>query len=44
MCRGGCLRTTTLTPHHALQEAYTRVLMGNIDLSRLVFPSNTAGG
>ncbi|NWS15542.1 XPP2 aminopeptidase, partial [Pachyramphus minor] len=27
-----------------LQEAYTRVLMGNIDLSRLVFPSNTAGG
>lgn len=32
------------SPHHALQEAYTRVLMGNIDLSRLVFPSNTAGG
>ncbi|NWR37703.1 XPP2 aminopeptidase, partial [Tachuris rubrigastra] len=26
------------------KEAYTRVLMGNIDLSRLVFPSNTAGG
>ncbi|NXM86493.1 XPP2 aminopeptidase, partial [Oenanthe oenanthe] len=26
------------------QESYTRVLMGNIDLSRLVFPSNTAGG
>ncbi|NXO80513.1 XPP2 aminopeptidase, partial [Sitta europaea] len=25
------------------QEAYTRVLMGNIDLSRLVFPSHTAG-
>ncbi|XP_053846539.1 xaa-Pro aminopeptidase 2 isoform X3 [Vidua macroura] len=25
------------------KEAYTRVLMGNIDLSRLVFPSNTAG-
>ncbi|NWT45057.1 XPP2 aminopeptidase, partial [Chroicocephalus maculipennis] len=25
-------------------EAYTRVLMGNIDLSRLVFPPNTAGG
>ncbi|KFQ41132.1 Xaa-Pro aminopeptidase 2, partial [Mesitornis unicolor] len=26
------------------QEAYTRVLMGNIDLARLVFPPNTAGG
>ncbi|OXB57152.1 hypothetical protein ASZ78_000553 [Callipepla squamata] len=26
-----------------LCEAYTRVLMGNIDLSRLVFPPNTAG-
>ncbi|NXK12530.1 XPP2 aminopeptidase, partial [Herpetotheres cachinnans] len=26
------------------KEAYTRVLMGNIDLSRLVFPPNTAGG
>uniref|UniRef100_A0A8C3V619 Xaa-Pro aminopeptidase 2 n=1 Tax=Catharus ustulatus TaxID=91951 RepID=A0A8C3V619_CATUS len=40
----GCVGTTTLTlPCHALQEAYTRVLMGNIDLSRLVFPSNTAG-
>ncbi|NXQ34487.1 XPP2 aminopeptidase, partial [Alaudala cheleensis] len=26
------------------KEAYTRVLMGNIDLSRLIFPSNTAGG
>ncbi|XP_041340493.1 xaa-Pro aminopeptidase 2 [Pyrgilauda ruficollis] len=25
------------------KEAYTRVLMGNIDLSRLIFPSNTAG-
>ncbi|XP_069723513.1 xaa-Pro aminopeptidase 2 isoform X2 [Phaenicophaeus curvirostris] len=25
------------------KEAYTRVLMGNIDLSRLVFPANTAG-
>ncbi|XP_059715314.1 xaa-Pro aminopeptidase 2 [Haemorhous mexicanus] len=25
------------------KEAYTRVLMGNIDLARLVFPSNTAG-
>ncbi|NXH23010.1 XPP2 aminopeptidase, partial [Bucco capensis] len=25
------------------KEAYTRVLMGNIDLSRLVFPPNTAG-
>ncbi|NXK93697.1 XPP2 aminopeptidase, partial [Formicarius rufipectus] len=26
------------------KEAYTRVLMGSIDLSRLIFPSNTAGG
>ncbi|NXP74567.1 XPP2 aminopeptidase, partial [Ramphastos sulfuratus] len=26
------------------KEAYTRVLMGNIDLSRLVFPPSTAGG
>ncbi|NXS51044.1 XPP2 aminopeptidase, partial [Balaeniceps rex] len=26
------------------KEAYTRVLMGNIDLSRLIFPPNTAGG
>ncbi|NXF36540.1 XPP2 aminopeptidase, partial [Nyctibius bracteatus] len=26
------------------KEAYTRVLMGNIDLARLVFPPNTAGG
>ncbi|KGL82241.1 Xaa-Pro aminopeptidase 2, partial [Tinamus guttatus] len=25
------------------KEAYTRVLMGNIDLSRLVFPADTAG-
>ncbi|XP_061862958.1 xaa-Pro aminopeptidase 2 [Colius striatus] len=25
------------------KEAYTRVLMGNIDLARLVFPPNTAG-
>ncbi|NXP16283.1 XPP2 aminopeptidase, partial [Scytalopus superciliaris] len=25
------------------KEAYTRVLMGSIDLSRLVFPANTAG-
>nr|XP_025968699.1 xaa-Pro aminopeptidase 2 isoform X1 [Dromaius novaehollandiae] len=25
------------------KEAYTRVLMGNIDLSRLIFPTNTAG-
>ncbi|NXJ54708.1 XPP2 aminopeptidase, partial [Spizaetus tyrannus] len=25
------------------KEAYTRVLMGNIDLSRLIFPPNTAG-
>ncbi|NWW07736.1 XPP2 aminopeptidase, partial [Oreocharis arfaki] len=31
-------------PRHAPKEAYTRVLMGNIDLSRLVFPSSTAGG
>ncbi|NWS75270.1 XPP2 aminopeptidase, partial [Crotophaga sulcirostris] len=26
------------------KEAYTRVLMGNIDLSCLIFPPNTAGG
>ncbi|NWI09872.1 XPP2 aminopeptidase, partial [Crypturellus soui] len=26
------------------KEAYTRVLMGNIDLSRLIFPASTAGG
>ncbi|NXX13811.1 XPP2 aminopeptidase, partial [Podargus strigoides] len=26
------------------KEAYTRVLMGSIDLSRLIFPPNTAGG
>ncbi|NXN10345.1 XPP2 aminopeptidase, partial [Indicator maculatus] len=26
------------------KEAYTRVLMGSIDLSRLVFPPSTAGG
>ncbi|XP_062441047.1 xaa-Pro aminopeptidase 2 [Rhea pennata] len=25
------------------KEAYTRVLMGNIDLSRLIFPADTAG-
>ncbi|XP_015715541.2 xaa-Pro aminopeptidase 2 [Coturnix japonica] len=31
------------TPTPLQKEAYTRVLMGNIDLSRLVFPSNTAG-
>ncbi|NXA04628.1 XPP2 aminopeptidase, partial [Sapayoa aenigma] len=31
-------------PTSLQKEAYTRVLMGNIDLSRLVFPSNTAGG
>ncbi|NXM67472.1 XPP2 aminopeptidase, partial [Serilophus lunatus] len=30
-------------PTSLQKEAYTRVLMGNIDLSRLVFPSNTAG-
>lgn len=29
------------SPH---QEAYTRVLIGNIDLSRLVFPAATSGG
>uniref|UniRef100_A0A8V0YRT3 X-prolyl aminopeptidase 2 n=1 Tax=Gallus gallus TaxID=9031 RepID=A0A8V0YRT3_CHICK len=31
------------TPTPLQKEAYTRVLMGNIDLSRLVFPSDTAG-
>ncbi|NWW34830.1 XPP2 aminopeptidase, partial [Panurus biarmicus] len=31
-------------PSPLQKEAYTRVLMGNIDLFRLVFPSNTAGG
>ncbi|XP_019473650.2 xaa-Pro aminopeptidase 2 [Meleagris gallopavo] len=31
------------TPTSLQKEAYTRVLMGNIDLSRLVFPSDTAG-
>ncbi|XP_061224945.1 xaa-Pro aminopeptidase 2 [Neopsephotus bourkii] len=31
------------TPTPFQKEAYTRVLMGNIDLSRLVFPPNTAG-
>uniref|UniRef100_A0A8B9UI92 Xaa-Pro aminopeptidase 2 n=1 Tax=Anas zonorhyncha TaxID=75864 RepID=A0A8B9UI92_9AVES len=31
------------TPTPLQKEAYTRVLMGNIDLSRLVFPPNTAG-
>ncbi|KGL99164.1 Xaa-Pro aminopeptidase 2, partial [Charadrius vociferus] len=30
-------------PTQLQKEAYTRVLMGNIDLSRLVFPPNTAG-
>uniref|UniRef100_A0A8C5U0E6 Xaa-Pro aminopeptidase 2 n=1 Tax=Malurus cyaneus samueli TaxID=2593467 RepID=A0A8C5U0E6_9PASS len=39
---GGC-PGTTCSPHGAPQEAYTRVLMGNIDLSCLIFPSNTAG-
>ncbi|RLV84244.1 hypothetical protein DV515_00016313, partial [Chloebia gouldiae] len=46
-CRDG---TTDITrtvhwgePTPLQKEAYTRVLMGNIDLSRLVFPSNTAG-
>ncbi|KAJ7414744.1 Xaa-Pro aminopeptidase 2 [Willisornis vidua] len=43
ICWGGCPGTTVLTRPVPPQEAYTRVLMGNIDLSRLVFPSNTAG-
>ncbi|XP_043830803.1 xaa-Pro aminopeptidase 2 [Dromiciops gliroides] len=30
-------------PSSFQKEAYTRVLMGNIDLSRLVFPSSTSG-
>lgn len=47
--RAGCagregLGTVMLSPPLCPpQEAYTRVLMGNIDLSRLVFPPNTAG-
>ncbi|XP_008053545.1 xaa-Pro aminopeptidase 2 [Carlito syrichta] len=32
------------TPSAFQKEAYTRVLMGNIDLSRLVFPATTSGG
>nr|XP_026653233.1 xaa-Pro aminopeptidase 2 [Zonotrichia albicollis] len=47
LCRDG---TTDITrtvhwgePTPLQKEAYTRVLMGNIDLFRLVFPSNTAG-
>ncbi|XP_007947956.1 xaa-Pro aminopeptidase 2 [Orycteropus afer afer] len=31
------------TPSAFQKEAYTRVLMGNIDLSRLIFPSDTSG-
>uniref|UniRef100_A0A8C0W1R8 Xaa-Pro aminopeptidase n=2 Tax=Castor canadensis TaxID=51338 RepID=A0A8C0W1R8_CASCN len=31
------------TPSAFQKEAYTRVLMGNIDLSRLVFPAATSG-
>ncbi|KAG9478175.1 hypothetical protein GDO78_013271, partial [Eleutherodactylus coqui] len=31
------------TPTHFEKEAYTRVLMGNIELSRLVFPPRTSG-
>ncbi|XP_006881847.1 PREDICTED: xaa-Pro aminopeptidase 2 [Elephantulus edwardii] len=31
------------TPTAFQKEAYTRVLMGNIDLSRLVFPADTSG-
>lgn len=31
------------TPTAFQKEAYTRVLMGNIDLSRLVFPASTSG-
>ncbi|NXI34670.1 XPP2 aminopeptidase, partial [Galbula dea] len=30
-------------PTSLQKEAYTRVLMGNIDLARLIFPPNTAG-
>ncbi|XP_004685846.1 PREDICTED: xaa-Pro aminopeptidase 2 [Condylura cristata] len=31
------------TPSAFQKEAYTRVLMGNIDLSRLIFPASTSG-
>nr|XP_048295228.1 xaa-Pro aminopeptidase 2 [Myodes glareolus] len=31
------------TPTAFQKEAYTRVLMGNIDLSRIIFPANTPG-
>ncbi|KAG8523419.1 Xaa-Pro aminopeptidase 2 [Galemys pyrenaicus] len=31
------------TPSAFQKEAYTRVLMGNIDLSRLIFPAGTSG-
>uniref|UniRef100_A0A8C0ARL8 X-prolyl aminopeptidase 2 n=1 Tax=Buteo japonicus TaxID=224669 RepID=A0A8C0ARL8_9AVES len=47
LCRDG---TTDITrtmhwgvPTPLQKESYTRVLMGNIDLSRLIFPPNTAG-
>jgi len=32
-----------MTPCVFLQEAFTRVLMGNIEISRTVFPSGTKG-
>uniref|UniRef100_G1RZ05 X-prolyl aminopeptidase 2 n=1 Tax=Nomascus leucogenys TaxID=61853 RepID=G1RZ05_NOMLE len=32
------------TPSAFQKEAYTRVLIGNIDLSRLIFPAATSGG
>lgn len=35
------LHITSSSPY---QEAYTRVLIGNIDLSRLIFPAATSGG
>lgn len=37
------LCTTLFLPLHPHQEAYTRVLIGNIDLSRLIFPAGTSG-
>lgn len=45
---GSSLEGTSCLPHHLFllspyQEAYTRVLMGNIDLFRLVFPAATSG-
>lgn len=33
----------SLSPPIPYQEAYTRVLIGNIDLSRLIFPAGTSG-